>query len=395
MWTNLLIVFVMMLTFLNLVVVSGILVGLIESSSLAYRRFHAGDVIISNKLEKTYIERSQEIIDFARSLPEVTSVAGRYIEGGKIESGYKQRTRAGDILDNASGLVSGINPEDEDRVTELSSKVIEGEYLDITDEDQILIGSNLLFKYSPIDSPAFRNLKNAGVGSKVRLTVSGNTREVTIKGVIKSKVGELDTRIFMNERILRKLIGRNDLNVDEIVIRLADDVAPEKIRDVLVAEGFDAVATIQTWDQSLPKFLRDIKDAFALLGNLIGSVGLVVASITIFIVIFVNAITRRKFIGILKGIGISSRTIEIAYVFQSLFYAVAGTILGIVVLYAVFVPFVDAHPINFPFSDGILVATWSGTLIRASVLLIATLIAGYIPAKIIVRQNTLDAILGR
>ena len=122
MWTNLLIVFVMMLTFLNLVVVSGILVGLIESSALAYRKHHAGDVIISNRLEKTYIERSQEIIDFAKSLPEVTAVSGRYIEGGKVESGYKERTRAGDILDNASGLLSGIDPLAEDRVTGLSTK---------------------------------------------------------------------------------------------------------------------------------------------------------------------------------------------------------------------------------------------------------------------------------
>ena len=96
-----------------------------------------------------------------------------------------------------------------------------------------------------------------------------------------------------------------------------------------------------------------------------------------------------------ERIGISSRTIEIAYMFQSLFYALAGTIIGIAVLYLVLVPFVDAHPINFPFSDGILVATWSGTLIRAFVLFIATVIAGYIPAKIIVKQNTLDAILGR
>ena len=47
------------------------------------------------------------------------------------------------------------------------------------------------------------------------------------------------------------------------------------------------------------------------------------------------------------------------------------------------------------FSDGILVATAGGTGIRVAVLLIATLIAGYIPARIVVKQNTLDAILGR
>jgi ABC-type antimicrobial peptide transport system permease subunit len=55
----------------------------------------------------------------------------------------------------------------------------------------------------------------------------------------------------------------------------------------------------------------------------------------------------------------------------------------------------DLHPINFPFSDGILVATYTGTILRSFLILIATIIAGYIPARIIVQKNTLDAILGR
>jgi ABC-type antimicrobial peptide transport system permease subunit len=125
------------------------------------------------------------------------------------------------------------------------------------------------------------------------------------------------------------------------------------------------------------------------------SIGLVVASITIFIVIFINAITRRKFIGILKGIGIHSTAIEFAYIVQSLFYALMGTLIGVVLLFGFLKPYINAHPIDFPFSDGILVATISGVVIRAAILFIATLIAGYIPAKIVVKQNTLDAILGR
>ena len=40
-------------------------------------------------------------------------------------------------------------------------------------------------------------------------------------------------------------------------------------------------------------------------------------------------------------------------------------------------------------------ATASGAGIRVLILLVVTLIAGYVPAKLIVRRNTLDAILGR
>ena len=54
-----------------------------------------------------------------------------------------------------------------------------------------------------------------------------------------------------------------------------------------------------------------------------------------------------------------------------------------------------AHPIDFPFSDGILVAPISGTIFRISLLMITTIIAGFIPARLVVRKNTLDSILGR
>jgi ABC-type antimicrobial peptide transport system permease subunit len=121
----------------------------------------------------------------------------------------------------------------------------------------------------------------------------------------------------------------------------------------------------------------------------------VVASITVFIVIFINAITRKKFIGILKAIGIRGRSIEFSYVFQSLFYAIIGSIIGLIILYFAIEPYVAANPINFPFSDGIIVAPIVETLLKVLLLIIATILAGYVPARIIIRKNTLDSILGR
>jgi putative ABC transport system permease protein len=163
----------------------------------------------------------------------------------------------------------------------------------------------------------------------------------------------------------------------------------------LLEAGVGENGRVQTSDEAIPQFLDQIKTTFGLLGNAISAIGLVVAAITIFIVIFVNAITRRRYIGILKGIGIEPRAIIISYIIQSLLYAVIGAILGIVIVFAFLKPLFDVHPIDFPFSDGILVATVSGTATRTIILLIATIVAGYIPARIVIRQNTLSAILGR
>lgn len=394
-WATILTVFVMTLTFLNLVVVSGILVGLIEGAVEAVKEHYTGEIIISNLKEKTYIENSPSIIDTAKRLPWTEAVTARYLEGGTLEANYKERIKPTDLIDSVNTLMVGINPEDENAATGLESLVEEGSYLTSSDYDQVLLGYQLLKKYLPIESPGFVTLDNVDVGDKVRITINGNIREVYVKGIVKGKVDEIGRRVFFVDSQLRNLIGRNDYNVDEITIRLKPDTDPVFVKQALLASGIGEFAKVQTFEDAQPKFLKDIKDTFALLGNVISSIGLVVACITIFIVIFINAITRRKFIGILKGIGIHSTAIEAAYVIQSLFYAFVGTLAGMAIVFFLLKPYFAANPINFPFSDGILVATVSGNLIRAGILFVATFIAGYIPARIVVKQNTLDAILGR
>ena len=65
------------------------------------------------------------------------------------------------------------------------------------------------------------------------------------------------------------------------------------------------------------------------------------------------------------------------------------------ILYGFLVPYISAHPIVLPISNAILVAPIPDTALRVALLAVATVIAGYIPARMIVRKNTLDSILGR
>ncbi len=393
-WTTGLIVFVMVLTFLNLVVVSGILVGLIEGSIAAWHNQYTSDIMISNLETKDYIENSPSIITTLKIMPEVKYFSARYTKGGILEANYKTKKET-DKPNTASAQIIGIDPAAEDQITGLSSHVIEGSYLTPSDYDKVLIGNFLLKQYVPVDSPGFTALKDVAVGSKIRLQVSGITREVTVKGILKSKVDNVSMGLYMIDSQVRELIGRQDNNVSQIAVKLKDGADVAAVKNQLLLRGIDKVAKVQTYVDAQPKFLKDIIATFAMLGNALSSIGLVVASITIFIVIFINALTRRKFIGILKGIGINGKAIEMSYIFQSMFYALLGSGIGLLLVYFALVPLFLAHPIDFPFSDGILVAPLGETLIRVGLLVLATLIAGYIPARMIVRKNTLDSILGR
>lgn len=393
-WTTSLIVFVMVLTFLNLVVVSGILVGLLQGAVDGTRAKYLSDVIVSTQTDKAYIENSSNVLSIIDRVPEVNRYTPRYRTGAILEANYKTR-RDDEKPNTASAQLVGIDPYAEDAITHLREDIVEGEFLEPGDFDQVVLGHFLLKQYLPIESPAFTALDNVGVGTKIRIKVGDVVKEVTVKGILKNKVDDVSLSAYMVDSQMRNLIGRSDGNVSEVAIQIKEGTDPATVRDALLLYGVGNSAKVQTFEDALPKFLKDMIATFGLLGTVFSSLGLAVAAITIFIVIFINAITRRKFIGILKGIGISGRAIELSYLFQSIFYAVAGSLVGLLLLYGFLEPTIAANPIDFPFSDGILVAPLGETFARIGLLVVVTLLAGYIPARMIVRKNTLDSILGR
>lgn len=395
-WTTSLIVFVMLLTFLNLVVVSGILIGLIQGSLDQNKKFSSGDVIVSSFLNREKIDNSQQVIKTIETLPALWAYSARYTGGGSLQAGYRDVLLKDEKPNSVGGQVSGIDPVMEDKVTHLSTLIVEGSYLEPTDTDSIVVGSFWFRKYNKNEFPGLTTFDNSvTIGTRLLLTVNGSSKEYTLKGIVKSKVNAVDGGLFILDSEFRKLSGRSDFNLNEIAVSLIPGANPDVAKAALIEAGVDKDGRVQTAAEAIPQFLDQIKTTFGLLGNAISAIGLVVAAITIFIVIFVNAITRRRYIGILKGIGIAPRAIIISYIIQSLLYAFIGALVGIILVFAFLKPFFDTHPINFPFSDGILVATVNGTAIRTAILLVATIIAGYIPARIVIKQNTLSAILGR
>ncbi len=397
-WTTGLIIFIMMLTFLNLVAVSGILVGLIEGSVKAYSDQYTGDIFLSTKVGKDSIDQSRSIIAALDTLPGIKGYSARFTQSVRLEANYRERRDPQALRDTVGTTLAGINPEIEDAVTNLSDKVIEGEYLTSDDSNYIMLGSMNLEQYSPLgqgDEYGFPTLSNVQIGSRIRVTVGEATKEYIVKGIVKTKVDQVSMRAFLPEKEFIRLAGRTDLNVNEVAIRVDDIAQAPAVKQSLLDSGIGDTAVVRLSREGLPQFLIDMIATFAMLGNGISSVGLMVSSITIFIVIFVNAITRRKYIGILKGIGVRAGAIELSYVFQSLLYALVGSGFALVIIYGLMVPFFNSHPIDFPFSDGILVAPLGSTITKLIILVVSTLIAGYIPAWMIIKRNTLDSILGR
>ncbi|MCA9354813.1 MAG: FtsX-like permease family protein [Candidatus Kaiserbacteria bacterium] len=394
-WTTLLIISVMMLTFLNLIAVSGVLVGLIEGAERAVRAESLGDIILSEKSGENNIIETASVLRELATYPEIEAYTARYQGAGQLEANYKERRSLSAERDTATVNVTGIDPLQEEKFSSLSKNITRGEYLDPSEEGYILIGYYYLDESADKFGDLFDTLAIKEPGETVRLTVGNVSKEFIVKGIVESKVDDVSLNTYIPEREFRRLFDRIDNNADRILIRVGQTGSEADLKTLLLQNELDKYAKIQTFDEGKPKFITDIKSTMNLLGTFIGSIGIVVASITIFIIIFINALSRRQQIGILKGIGIDRSAIEVAYVFQAAVYAIVGSGLGALLTYGFLLGYFERNPIKFPFSDGVLVAPPEETFLRFIVLFVVTLAAGFLPAWMIVKQNTLNSILGR
>jgi putative ABC transport system permease protein len=123
-------------------------------------------------------------------------------------------------------------------------------------------------------------------------------------------------------------------------------------------------------------------------------IGTIVAGITIFIIIFVSVVNKRRQIGILKAIGMTESTIILYFVMQALFYGVIGIILGASLILFVIRPYFISNPLDFPVGWVSLKVTFNIIRISNLSLMAAALIGGFFPAYRGAKESILKSIWG-
>ena len=393
-WTTALTIFVMLLTFLNIIVVNGLLVGIIVGSYEGFRDSFTGDIFIETYEGDAVIEKTQELVSYLEQHPYVEAFSPRIFANAVLSEQSDKLDVPGSNSkeERLSSLVIGVDVEREAEIFNLPDSIIEGSYLEKNDIGWVIIGANLLERYSPFfDNP----LNESYPGDRLDIDIGGYEDTFRIKGVIKAKAEALDGAVIMNDSELRKILGRTEFNADTIPVKVIPGIDPSLVINELKNTEFIKYARFRTAADVIGRFLDEIRRTFEGIGAIVGFIGLIVASITIFIIVFIAAIERQRFIGILKGIGISSASIKLSYVFLAMFYALIGITIGALLLVFVFIPYFDANPIDFPFSDGILYVPFFETLVRTAIILVASVIAGFIPARMIVNKPAIQSIMNR
>jgi len=137
-----------------------------------------------------------------------------------------------------------------------------------------------------------------------------------------------------------------------------------------------------------------VVSSFDVVAGLISGIGLVVAGIVMFIVIYINVIHSRRHIGILRAIGIKRDVIIGSYLTQALFYAVMGIVLGGMAFGLGIQAYFSHYPLDLSIGQVSLVLS-PGTILSAVIgLIIAAVFAGLVPVLNITRQGIIRAIWG-
>lgn len=383
-----LLIFILSLSFLNMLFISGIFNGMTDLFYKAIINLYASTVTIGPQEKpqiKQYIINQNEVQAEMNSIPGVIATTRRYNLAGSL-SFDKDKNGQFKI---ASGAIVGIDPEKEAKVLTLKNYIIHGTYLSSIDTDQIFIASTVAGGYGDIPAPG-GDLGGVKVGDKVQMTYSnGIIRTYTVKGIYNDSLGIFQT--FITVREAESVLNTYN-SASQILVKTDLQTRPLSYYKQKIQE-LQPKLKVQTYFDLLGSF-QSFLDAFGLISTIVSTISILVAAITIFVIIYVNAINKRKQIGILKAIGIKQRIIILSYIFQSLFYSFCGIIIGSFVVFFVLTPLLDKYPIDVTFGYLSLVHNPTTVIWGVISMLLTGIVAGYLPSRLVAKQEILQAIWG-
>jgi putative ABC transport system permease protein len=236
------------------------------------------------------------------------------------------------------------------------------------------------------------SLKTVHAGDTVSVTlINGQKKDFVVRGIFKDDFVLADNAAFITQNALNNLIPTTKNKSTSIYVKTKnignEDSTISKLQSIRNDLKYDK------W-QSLQGVIKDQLDTFTLVNNILRMISLLVASVTIFIITYVDLVNKRKQIGIERAIGIKSTAIVLSYLLKAIYYSIAAVLLGSLLYLYLIVPIVIAHPFHFP-NGLVTLAIDSNMMINDGIsIVIVGMISALIPSISTIRMKILDAIWG-
>ncbi len=386
-YTLILTILVTTLAFINIIFTSSIMNGAISKAYQQAQENYVSNIVILPRVDEKYVTQVQQLKTKINTLPGVVSCSSRYAQSGVIR--YDPEKDNLDVREKAWNIKS-VNPDEEVKVTSLQNYMVAGRYLEESDRDQIIMGKEIAGGYGA--SFQISSLKGATVGDEVTVAYgNGVKRSYKVKGVYNTYFPLADLNVFVTEKEMESVLGIHN-RASEVLIK-TDGSVPERVYiDRLRMMGIEK-EQINVWMDFIG-YISGLTQTFDIIKSIVTTIGLLVAGITIFIVIFIATVNRRRQIGILKAIGMKERIIVMSYIFQAAFYASLGILAGEIIIHALLIPYFIRNPLPMPIGLVSLVLVRQDMIFGIVSMILVSMVSGFIPSWMVTRQNIIRAIWG-
>ncbi|MCA1759414.1 MAG: FtsX-like permease family protein, partial [Bacteroidales bacterium] len=270
------------------------------------------------------MEVSPELIQQIENLNDVTLVSHR-LESFALAANHQH---------SKPGMVLGIEPDEEDRITSISKKIKAGEFLHPGDKS-VVLGKGLA---------EFLNLT---VGDTLVMIgqgyhgISANGL-FPVKGIMEHPNQEFDKRlVLLDIEAAREFYSAYGLSTS-LVVMTSDHYQVNHLKND-IGNLLSPEKTVLTWVEMQPEIEQLIQSDRASGIIMLGILYLVIA-FGMFSVIMMMVKERRREFGVIHAVGMKKRKMAIVVLLETLFIGIIGCTIGLTVSY-LFCLWFYHHPI--------------------------------------------------
>lgn len=252
------------------------------------------------------------IINEIKKNPQVVAVTPQVTANVLYNSGSVQ----------ISGTVAGVNIVQEDKMFDMKSNMIDGDFHDLDKVNNgILIGKGIADKLS----------LHVGDALTVR-AATGNPMIMRVIGIYATTIKQIDeTKSYVNITQAQNMLGKDRSYVTDIKINLKDyNNAPPVARELEVLTGYKA----EDWVQANEQIKAAFKIRAVILNSVIGVI-LLVAGFGIYNILNMTIYEKIKEIAILKATGFTGPSVVSIFLQQAIYIGLMGAVVGIVIGFSV------------------------------------------------------------
>ena len=284
----------------------------IISTEMSHIQIHQPG-FLDNDQFSLLIENADSVVRLVCETPDVVAASKRIIINSMVAS-----------AETGTGVkIIGIDPENEIKVTELSSKIISGKYIDSTDHNTVVISERLAGKLKV-------SLKN-----KIIITVQDVNKNITggafrIVGIFRTDNSMFDeANIFVRGTDLSRLTGLKKHEGHEVAILLKKNETDDVTKTL---SGLFPNLEVKSWKQLSPEagYLVSAMNQYMFIFIIVILIALCFGIINTMLMVIMERIHE---LGMLMAIGMNRARVFAMIMLETVFLSLTGGITGLILGY--------------------------------------------------------------